>query len=305
MGSSWSPIEIGTPIPPFEPVPISKEHRQVPYRGDCVVDGWATQHFVIRAASLRGYLHRYDGVPRQDDVAISYLHSHRYVMAAVADGISSATQSHVGATIAVNKAIQWITTNVRGTVEELDWASFVHNVAWELVEKAALIFGVERDPQIAEELLATTLITAVVHFPSGTSMALAHVVGIGDSGAWLLTDGRFERVLGGKNLDASIASSEVAGLPRIPMQMTPTVTEVPMGSVLLLGTDGFGDPLGSGEGAVGRLFAEGLWSPPSMLEFAHLLDFSRETFDDDRSLIGIWPTHFDSYQPADRGMGDG
>jgi hypothetical protein len=59
--------------------------------------------------------------------------------------------------------------------------------------------------------------------------------------------------------------------------------------VLLVGTDGFGDPLGDGDGKVGQLFAEHLKMPPPPRALAHLLDFSRETFDDDRTLLAIWP----------------
>jgi hypothetical protein len=61
------------------------------------------------------------------------------------------------------------------------------------------------------------------------------------------------------------------------------------GEVLLVGTDGFGDPLGAGDGAVGALFAGALRVPPPPLGLAHLLDFSRETFDDDRTLVAVWP----------------
>ncbi len=40
--------------------------------------------------------------------------------------------------------------------------------------------------------------------------------------------------------------------------------------------------------ATGQLFAEYLQAPPPPRAFAHLLDFSRETFDDDRTLVAIW-----------------
>jgi hypothetical protein len=61
--------------------------------------------------------------------------------------------------------------------------------------------------------------------------------------------------------------------------------------VLLIATDGIGDPLGTGQGGVGNLFREVLTkpTPPSLIEFAHAVDFSRETFDDDRTLVAVWP----------------
>jgi hypothetical protein len=59
--------------------------------------------------------------------------------------------------------------------------------------------------------------------------------------------------------------------------------------VLLIGTDGFGDPVGDGRGVVAQLFCGELERPVPPLGFAHLLDFYRETFDDDRTLVALWP----------------
>ncbi|WP_207544239.1 hypothetical protein, partial [Mycobacterium alsense] len=61
--------------------------------------------------------------------------------------------------------------------------------------------------------------------------------------------------------------------------------------VLLIATDGIGDPLGTGQGGVGNLLRDVLTRPcpPSLIEFAHAMDFSRETFDDDRTLVAVWP----------------
>jgi hypothetical protein len=43
---------------------------------------------------------------------------------------------------------------------------------------------------------------------------------------------------------------------------------------------------------VGNLLRDvltGPTAPPSLIEFAHAVDFSRETFDDDRTLVAVWP----------------
>jgi serine/threonine protein phosphatase PrpC len=115
-------------------------------------------------------------------------------------------------------------------------------------------------------------------------------VQIGDSGAWVLHDGHYYPLLEQKNdPDAQIISSAVSPLPRLPARITPTEYRITPGAVLLLGTDGFGDPLGDGDGQVGRLFAKHLSTPPPARGLAHLLDFSRDTFDDDRTLLAIWP----------------
>ena len=111
----------------------------------------------------------------------------------------------------------------------------------------------EPDPVRAEEELATTLVCAVIE-PSDSGGLCAHLVGVGDSGAWLLSSGTFTEILGGKGpLDSEIASSAVIGLPRVPAELAPVVVEVANGDVLLIGTDGIGDPLGTGQGGVGNL----------------------------------------------------
>jgi len=54
-------------------------------------------------------------------------------------------------------------------------------------------------------------------------------------------------------------------------------------------TDGLALPLAGGAGEVGRTLARELATPPDIIDFARLLDFSRSTYDDDRSLVAIWP----------------
>ena len=77
----------------------------------------------------------------------------------------------------------------------------------------------------------------------------------------------------------------------MPNEIAPVVIEIAHGDVSLVGTDGIGDPLGNGEGGVGNLLRSvlGTPTPPTLVEFAHAVDFSREMFDDDRTLVTVWP----------------
>ena len=100
------------------------------------------------------------------------------------------------------------------------------------------------------------------------------------------------KILTGKTMPAAgVASSAVVGLPRLPAETIPMIVDIADDDVLLIATDGIGDPLGSGQGGVGNLFRDVLTRPsaPSLIEFAHAVDFSRETFDDDRTLVAVWP----------------
>jgi serine/threonine protein phosphatase PrpC len=285
-------IVVGSPSPTVEPTVIAPKYQSLPFRPDVLIDGWSTEAITMRGASQRGHLHRYNGAPRQDDFAAHHLPDGR-VIVLVADGVSGAPQSHLGASTATKQAAEWLHAQLGADLADTDWTALIKSTAWALTERAQTLLNLPGpDPVRAEEQLATTLVCAVIE-PTGPGALRAYVVGVGDSNAWLLlTSGRFVELLGAKAVSADgMSSSAVAGLPRVPADVTSVVVEITAGEVLVIGTDGIGDPLGSGEGGVGNLLREVLTTtvPPSLIEFAHAVDFSRETFDDDRTLVAIWP----------------
>lgn len=293
---SDSVIVVGEPCPAFQPRAPAGHFRPFPYRPDTLADGWSTDAFTVRAASVRGYAHRYDGTPRQDDFAIALAGQPQRVIIAVADGVSSAPQSHLGATYVSRYVVQWLAASAGAPTSAIDWPHLIESAAWALVEHAAAISGHESlDAEEAERLVATTLVCAVVE-PCADRSVKVQIVSVGDSAAWILREGQFESVVGSKSPnDGGVTSSLVSGLPRVPVDVSATSAVFGPDDVLLLGTDGFGDPLGSGDGAVGDLFRSLLTDRiPSVIEFAHVLDFSRITFDDDRTLVALWPVQVES-----------
>ncbi|MGH3559686.1 MAG: protein phosphatase 2C domain-containing protein [Mycobacterium sp.] len=284
-------ITVGSPSPAVEPSAIATGYYSLPFRPDVVIDGWSTDALTVRGVSQRGHLHRYNGAPRQDDFALHHLPDGRVIIL-VADGVSGAPQSHIGASTAIKQAAEWLHSHLGDDVANTDWLALLKSTAWALNERAQTLLGLEApDPVSAEEQLATTLACAVIE-PTGARTLRAYLVSAGDSVAWLLSAGQFVEILAGKTVPASgIASSAVVGLPRVPTEVTPIVIEIADNDVLLIATDGIGDPLGAGQGGVGDLFREVLTKPsaPSLIEFAHAVDFSRETFDDDRTLVAVWP----------------
>ena len=194
MSRGWTsrePIVIGNPIPAFEPRLISEDYRRTPYRPDTVLDGWSAGEFSVRGGSVRGYLHRYEGAPRQDDFALAARAGGRQIIAAVADGVSQARQSHIGSTTAVRYACQWLDRMLTEPADATDWKAMVEATAWTLIEQARAIDPDCADAAMAEQMLATTLACAVVEAGIGGGVS-AHVISIGDSGAWLLTDSGYQ-----------------------------------------------------------------------------------------------------------------
>ncbi|WP_229074271.1 protein phosphatase 2C domain-containing protein [Actinoplanes sp. DH11] len=285
--SWWGTPVIGTPVDEFEPRPP----ESVSYRPDLVVDGWASEDLIVRAASTRGYLHRYRGTPRQDDLAVAFEPRTGSVVFAVADGLSSARHGHVGSSAACRAAVTAMVSALEADPQAgrplIDWQGLVDQAAWQLIAQARTLLGPDTEPAVAERDFATTLVAGMVRpTAQGTEVSLIQV---GDSSAWILADGRYQCMLKSKyTADPEVVSSATAALPRTP-RVTPRGGLLQPGEVLLIGTDGFGDPLGDGTGEVGRHFAEVLTRAPNPLSFAGSLDFSRETFDDDRTLIAIWP----------------
>jgi hypothetical protein len=278
----WAPIVVDEPITEFEPKPPVGN-----YRPDTEFDGWSTEYCRVRLASVRGYSHRYYGKPRQDHVEAAVHPQTGAVMFTVADGVSSAQRAEYGAKYACGAAMRTMSAHLDAE-HAPDWATVLNAAADRLLVMAERAYGRPVDPAEAEDLYATTLVAGVAgHTPEGFVVSMSRV---GDSGAWVLDRGRYRPILGVKDDPAAaVVSSAVHPLPRVPEPPAQARLKLAPGQVLLVGTDGFGDPLGDGEGEVGRLFARELETPPPARGLAHLLDFSRETFDDDRTLLALWP----------------
>ncbi|MCN9241983.1 protein phosphatase 2C domain-containing protein [Streptomyces sp. RY43-2] len=285
----WQRIVLGRPSARVEPKPPPAD----PYRPDTIFDGWSTPHLTVRLASVRGDAHRFGGSPRQDDVVVACHEPTGTVVFAVADGVSSAPLSHIGAALACRTAVNDLLVQLGERREELDWSRVLNAAAYQLLMRVA--HG--REPAEAEHAeatrtLATTLVTGTVA-PAEGGILHVTLVRAGDSSAWCLRGREYTPLLDDEDPGSEeISSTAVVALPRLSARSRSISYKLPPDSVLLVGTDGFGVPLGDGTGLVGDLFATGLAvPPPEPRTLAHLLDFSRETFDDDRTLLAVWPRH--------------
>lgn len=284
----WPRITVDTPGAEFEPRPPGQFAFDFP---DTECDGWSTPDFTVRSASVRGASHRFYRKPRQDCARIAVHEASGTLVFAVADGVSGATDSQLGAVEACRAAVERL-LHVLSRGGSPDLESVAHHAAERLRQLAAWRLG-STDPQpsaVAAQWYATTLVAGIVQpDSSGPHVRLFR---IGDSGAWLLdrATGSYHALFGTKTGSANdLVSTAVVPLPHVPEAVEAVAEHLTASEVLLVGTDGFGDPLGDGDGRVGALFARHLAVPPSPLRLAHVLDFSRETFDDDRTLVAVWP----------------
>jgi hypothetical protein len=274
---------------PRESRAVLSEKTYVLYGPDTVLDGWTEGGCTFRAVSLRGDSHRSNGSPRQDDFAACWDRNKSRLVVAVADGVSAAPLAHVGAYTAVRCAIRWLSEQPAGE-ELIDWMALVRDVSWALVERCGTL-GFGKDPTRAQQELATTLQCAVIDTSPDVEALRYRLFSIGDGSAWQLSaiDG-VRRLCGGKGSpDELITSSAVAALPGLPTSVAEFSGTIGRESVLLLGTDGVGDPIGSGDGPIGAFLTESLRTPPTLTDFARIVEFHKETFDDDRTMVAIWP----------------
>ncbi|MER6950241.1 protein phosphatase 2C domain-containing protein [Nonomuraea sp. NPDC000554] len=282
---AWQRVVIDIPGPEFEPTPPRVLGGTCP---DSECDGWSTAEVTLRSASLRGERHRYYRLPRQDATCAVVHEGTGTVVFAVADGVSAATAATVGAAEACRAAVWAIHAQLDEGRPGNDFPAVVGYAVETLHRQAAAMLEQEPDLAQVEELVATTLVAGTAR-PGAEGVEIS-LFRVGDSGAWVLdlARPRFHPLFGAKT-EGDVVATSVTALPRVPRKLEQCFGKLVPGQVLLVGTDGFGDPLGDGDGQVGALFAEHLAVPPSPLWLAHLLDFSRETFDDDRTLLALWP----------------
>ena len=279
-----APLVVGDAGAEVDPIIVDAKFgtgRQVP---DTVIDGWRSKQFAMRSVSLRGRMHRYNGAPRQDSVLTLLSDDGNTLFVAVADGVSAAPQSHRGSAIAARYAIGWLKKMYKDNLSQQEWISLAKGASYS-IQTAAKEAG--EDPMD----FASTLVCAAIS-KHGTGLR-GHVLSIGDSGSWTVTANGVELIEGGKEeSDSAISSSAVNPLPLVPENLTAVYFESAGDETVLFGTDGIGDPLGGGGGPLSDLFVKRLYKRvPSTTEFCHLVDFSKAGFDDDRTLVAIWPAH--------------
>jgi hypothetical protein len=272
------PLTIGEPAPAIEPRLSNGE----PYRPDTIADGGSAFGLTVRAASVRGLSKRFTGGPRQDDLCLGLHHDSSTLIAAVADGVSGAPHSDLGAALAVRYAAAAVARQL--DAGEINWPGVFEQAAWALVSEARRI---DEDPG----RLATTLVVAAVSVGESDAVSV-QVAAVGDSPAFRLHGKAYDPLVDSQPSDDGLIGGGVAALPRDARAVLWGSCTLGPRDALLLCTDGVGLPLAGGTGEFARVLARELGMPPDVVDFARLLDFSRSTYDDDRTLVAVWaPRH--------------
>ena len=254
---------------------------------DTICDGTTFGALEVRAASVRGLSHRYEGTVRQDAFSFGASADGHYAVLAVADGVSSAARSELGAEAAVIAAVERALDSLdAGTdMDVLNGSAVVSAVCATIRSRAAARLSMA--PEEVDRLVATTLALAVIDAVPRNGKARARVMTVGNSEAVVIENGQITR-FGEKRNDA-IVDNRVAWLPGMPGRLVEATIEIDAPAALVLVSDGVTEALGlDGTGPIDSYLATKWRDPQSPLELAHTLGFASKACLDDRVVCGAW-----------------
>jgi serine/threonine protein phosphatase PrpC len=239
----------------------------------------------VRAASVVGADHRCEepATARQDAYRLGRDRKGRYLLIAVADGMSAAKRSDLGATVAVRTAID----GLRGALDhgaqpgEIDFLELFKSVSQNIV-------GAAKHARRPPDDLLTALIVAVVPVgPAANDGArTVWLASVADVGAWLHRGDVWSHVAG-ELKDGLDRNALATFLPHYWSAVEVVQAELAAGSALAVVTDGVGDAFSDiPQGAL--WFAERWHRPPPLASFILDVDYEAAGQVDDRTAVVVW-----------------
>jgi hypothetical protein len=231
-----------------------------------------TDSLEIRAASIRGFLHRARKGPRQDAFAVQQGNDDT-VLVVVCDGVGSLPRSE--------RAAQLICETLPGLYRDSeDWTKAITQMNELLREedKAQVAEGAD------DRLMASTVTACRVRYGAdGLELSYAWV---GDSELWALDGGIWTPLIAASHDEDGLYSTRVSPLPTSAPVIRTGETTRDVDAVFLF-TDGVSVPLAMGRDVQDALAA--WWAvPPDPFAFARQVGFARRGFVDDRTAVGVW-----------------
>lgn len=240
----------------------------------------------IRATSVIGPAHRFDPKAdghRQDTYQLGLSADGRFLIAAVADGVSNATQSHDGARLAATTAVELLRIELarNDDLRRLKTGHVFTAVAHRMASRAE-----HRKIDAAD--FAATLIVAVVPTAPGprSGQRTAWLGWVADSSGWSLEANRWHRMTGMAKSGYDPNTLDEC-LPADPHLAKSALITLGAGQALALMTDGLSDLLTDVMGAAEEL-AKRWAAPPSLPAFVRDMCFDAPGQDDDRTAVVIW-----------------
>ncbi|MFE2301492.1 protein phosphatase 2C domain-containing protein [Streptomyces sp. NPDC059445] len=287
------------PKPPLyapEPreLPSVREDPTAALTPDMVVDGAGYGALTVRAASVRGDSHRYQGEPRQDSLAVVRLGAagpDGLLLLAVADGVGSAARSHVGSQEACRLAaleLDAVSADLVETLRTGDRPGFAALADTAVGRVATLLAHRAREHGDDPAAYATTLRALLV--PLDPRVRTRGFLAVGDGGTALLRGGEWNLSLTDPEHDGDgMIDTRTAALPHGHRARALLLAPALPGDVLVLCTDGLSTPLAGDAGM--RAFLASGWGregAPAPADFLWQLQYRVKSYDDDRTAVVLW-----------------
>lgn len=238
----------------------------------------------VRAASVVGPGHRVQqpAVPRQDAYRLAQDAAGRYLLVAIADGMSDSRYSDLGANVATTAIVSELREALAAGA---DAGQLVGRELYRAV--ASQMISVAEQRNLPAEAVRAVVLTAVIPIsPDRAGRRRAWLAGIGDVSAWRRQPGNWQHIAGHEKagLDANTLS---AFLPYHPGQADEAMVDIGPHDVLALTTDGVADAFTVIEGGA-AWFADRWQEPPPIASFILDVCYEAKTHLDDRTAVVIW-----------------
>jgi hypothetical protein len=243
---------------------------------ECCVPGAS-----VRAASMRGLMHRYRDQPRQDRFSVVFDAPTMTLIVTVCDGVGQFTLSQ--------EAASFVAVDVpRAFLVHRDWHVTVAEVNERLQDFVAATASRSHLDEIpGNARMATTLAAAAICLdPNDRHVSVAWT---DDSSVWALAEGRWQNMTPDPNAaedNNGLFSGRVKALPNANPRLLTAEHLLGEGPLFLM-TDGVGVPL-EGSAQVRETLADWWAAPPDLLTFAQQVGFARKGHMDDRTVVGVW-----------------
>lgn len=254
----------------------------LPAVADHALSEYSTPGLEIRAASIRGLMHRYRGQPRQDAFSVVHDPATDTTVVVVCDGVGSLARSHEAAGFVAERLPSHFWTH-------RDWAAAVKAVNAELHEIVDEV-RVRNEPADWETYGMATTVVAVAISPTPTGLFL-QTVRSDDSTVWTLrSDRTWAPVSAETDGEGAVHVGSVRALPTATPRLHFAEATLVDDIAVFVMTDGVDQPL-QGAAEVREVLADWWSSPPSIFDFGRQVGFARKTHLDDRTVVGLWATN--------------
>lgn len=286
---------------------LARVKRSIPpkpsgsYIPSYVVDVASAGDLTIGAVSVRGLSHLDFATVRQDAMAFGATKTGDYVIGTIADGVSSASESHLGADAAAKAALNVVRAALEGgqTPESLDWegASGTTRRAVRARAEAGLKPGVGgsgglssiADEEFVKVVGTTAEVLVVETHPTGEgSYRFTRAVMSGDGYGYRLSPEGWIPLGTSKDSIGGVLSNVVsAPLPRDPGPPVLHHGVLFPGEAVLIATDGVGDGVQSG-GTEVAAYLQRIMRPLAPHALLELVSYVAFQSDDDRTVFVVW-----------------